>query len=204
MTSGAHPSESTVESIWGVPKGKEEGNVIAPPEEFETERLRLRRLRLTDAEAVYTEWARDPETTKYLIFRQHTSVAEAVAFARRCEAEWDERADFTWIIERKPEGRIIGCIAAHPADDKVAIGYVLTRAYWGKGLMTEAVRSLTSWLIDQPDVFRVWAVCDCENPGSARVLEKAGFELEGTLRRWIVHPNVSATPRDVLCYSVVS
>lgn len=175
--------------------------MIQPPEVLTTGRLRLRRLRLADAEAVFSEWARDHETTKFLIFRPHASMEEAIAFAERCETAWKDGADFTWMIEL--EGRIVGCIAAHPSTGKVAIGYVLNRAHWGRGLMTEAVQALTSWLIVQSGVFRVWAVCDCENLGSARVLEKSGFELEGTLRRWVVHPNVSDTPRDVLCYSLV-
>ena len=51
----------------------------------------------------------------------------------------------------------------------------------------------------QPLVFRISAVCDVENVGSARVLEKSGFVREGVLRRWMMHPNVSNEPRD--CYS---
>src|SRR5439155_20109245 len=42
-----------------------------------------------------------------------------------------------------------------------------------------------------PIFFRVWAVCETANLASARVLEKAGLEREGILRRWLVHPNVS-------------
>lgn len=49
----------------------------------------------------------------------------------------------------------------------------------------------------------MWATCDCDNVGSARVLEKLSFELEGTLRRWAVHPNISPEPRDSYCYSTV-
>ena len=67
--------------------------------------------------------------------------------------------------------------------------------------MGEAVDAVAAWFLSQPAVERVWATCDVENPSSARVLAKAGFELEGTLRRWDVHPNLGEKRRDALCYS---
>ena len=47
------------------------------------------------------------------------------------------------------------------------------------------------------------AVCDPDNAASVRVLEKVGMEREGVLRRWMLHPNVSETPRDCLSYARV-
>jgi [ribosomal protein S5]-alanine N-acetyltransferase len=52
-------------------------------------------------------------------------------------------------------------------------------------------------------VFRIGAVCDVENIGSARVLEKSGFVREGLLRRWLLHPNISDEPRDCFSYACV-
>ena len=49
----------------------------------------------------------------------------------------------------------------------------------------------------------MWAVCDVDNPASARVMETAGVAREGKLRRWALHPNVSQTPRDFWCYARV-
>jgi RimJ/RimL family protein N-acetyltransferase len=46
-------------------------------------------------------------------------------------------------------------------------------------------------------------VCDVDNIASARVMEKAGLTLEGRLRRWLVHPNISDEPRDCLGYARV-
>jgi ribosomal-protein-alanine N-acetyltransferase len=53
------------------------------------------------------------------------------------------------------------------------------------------------------EIYRVWAVCDVDNVSSARLLESVGMQFEGKLRRWLVHPNVSAAPRDCLCYAIV-
>ena len=68
--------------------------------------------------------------------------------------------------------------------------------------MTEAVRAVVSWAISEREVYRVWAVCDVENPASARVMEKAGMQEEGILRRWTMHPNSSDEPRDCYCYAM--
>jgi RimJ/RimL family protein N-acetyltransferase len=69
--------------------------------------------------------------------------------------------------------------------------------------MTEAATSIVDWAIAQPQIFRVWAFCDVENAASARVLEKLGMKYEGILRRWLAHTNISADPRDCLCYAKV-
>jgi RimJ/RimL family protein N-acetyltransferase len=65
--------------------------------------------------------------------------------------------------------------------------------------MTEALTGIASWALRQPSVFRIGAVCDVENIGSARVLKKSGFVREGVLHRWLLHPNISDEPRN--CYS---
>jgi RimJ/RimL family protein N-acetyltransferase len=69
--------------------------------------------------------------------------------------------------------------------------------------MTEAVMSVTHWALAQPEIYRVWATCDVENVASARLLERVGMQREGVLHRWLLHPNVSNTPRDCFCYAIV-
>jgi hypothetical protein len=49
----------------------------------------------------------------------------------------------------------------------------------------------------------VWAICDTANEASARMLEKVGMTRKGILRRWSLHPNVSAEPRDCYVYAKV-
>ena len=50
---------------------------------------------------------------------------------------------------------------------------------------------------------RISAVCDVDNIGSARAMEKAGLVREGLLRRLMIHPNVSDEPRDCFGYAIV-
>ena len=78
-------------------------------------------------------------------------------------------------------------------------GYVLARPFWGRGLMTEALTEVAHWAMRQEGIWRIGAVCDVDNPASARVMEKSGLVREGVLRRWLIHPNLSPDPRD--CYS---
>jgi len=67
--------------------------------------------------------------------------------------------------------------------------------------MTEVLTEVAGWALSQPPVFRIGAVCDVENVGSARVMEKAGLVREGLLRRWLMHPNLSTEPRDCFSYA---
>jgi RimJ/RimL family protein N-acetyltransferase len=90
-------------------------------------------------------------------------------------------------------------IEGHKAD----LGTVIARPDWSKGYAAEAVQSVVNWAIEQPRIMRVWALCDIDNDASAWVLEKVGMEQEGILRRFIMHPNTSDEPRDILCYSLV-
>jgi ribosomal-protein-alanine N-acetyltransferase len=65
------------------------------------------------------------------------------------------------------------------------IGYWLGRAHWGRGLATAAVRALSDYAFTHFDICRLYATIFARNAGSARVLEKAGYELEGRLRQSI-------------------
>jgi len=176
--------------------------VIKPPETFQTERLRLRKPEIADAEPIFHAYAQDEEVTKYLTWRPNRTVAETRDFLRSCLAGWNERKSFHWVILSKTPEELLGMISARLDGPKWELGYVLARPHWSKGYMTEVVKTLICWALSQPSIYRVWSVCDIDNLASARVMEKAGMTKEGILRRWSVHPNVSAAPRDSYCYSM--
>jgi RimJ/RimL family protein N-acetyltransferase len=172
-----------------------------PPERLVTERLVLRRPAMTDVAAVYA-YGGDPAVTRYLIFPTHRSPADAEEFLRTCPARWESGEEFCWVITLKDREEVIGSIACRVRGHAADLGYALARAYWRRGYATEAGQAVVAWAAGLPEVHRVWAVCDVENPASARVLEKLGMTREGVLRRWIVHPNVSREPRDCYVYAV--
>jgi RimJ/RimL family protein N-acetyltransferase len=66
------------------------------------------------------------------------------------------------------------------------IGYWLGEAYWGRGIATGALRALSEWLFATTPLVRLYACVFESNPASARVLEKAGYALEGRLRRAVI------------------
>lgn len=173
-----------------------------PPKILKTERLRLRKAKLPDAEAIFRQYANDPEVTKYVSWRAHRNLAETREYMRMCALAWDIGKAFHWVIETQDTKQVIGMMIARVNAEKWELGFVLARAFWGRGYMTEAVNALIAWALKQKEIYRVWAVCDIDNKASARVMEKAGMVREGTLHRWSLHPNLSAEPRDSYCYAI--
>jgi len=176
---------------------------MRPPEIIETPRLTLRPPEMADAEAIFTTYAQDTEVAKYMIWRPHIDIEETRDFLRRCILAWEEDSAYPWIITRNEDERLIGMIESRIRGFSMDIGYVLARAYWGKGYTPEAALPIVNWGLGQEGIFRVWALCDVDNSASSRVMEKIGMQREGILRRWTLHPNVGDEPRDVYCYSIV-
>ena len=80
------------------------------------------------------------------------------------------------------------------------IGYWLGEPHWGQGVATAALRAVTEWAFDEFDLVRLYGEVFEWNPASGRVLEKAGYELEGRLRRSIVKDGQII---DALLYAMV-
>ena len=83
--------------------------------------------------------------------------------------------------------RAIGGVGLQPMTDvnrrSAEIGYWLGAAYWGRGIATEAVNLVTDWAFGAHGLLRIFAQPFAANSASRRVLEKAGYQLEGTMRR---------------------
>ncbi len=62
------------------------------------------------------------------------------------------------------------------------LGYYISEEYWGRGIMTEAVGQICEYVFSKSDIIRIYAEPFAYNIASCRVLEKAGFQYEGTLR----------------------
>lgn len=175
--------------------------MLQAPEVLITERLVLRRPRLSDAEAIF-EYASDPQVVHYMDYCPRTDVREVVKSLEGHSAKW-ESGNFSWVLTIKPGDQPIGTIACCAEGHAVDFGYLLNQKYWGQGYGTEAARAVVEWAISQPEIYRVWATCDTENLASVRVLEKSGFVNEGQLRCYLIRPNISAIPRDAFMYARV-
>ena len=152
---------------------------------LETERLILRRLVPEDAEAMYRNWASDPEVTRFLTWQPHGSPAVSEVFIRGKMAEYEDPDAYCWGIELKALGQVIGTISAvrlEEAVDAVELGYALGRLWWGQGLMPEAAGRVMRFFFEEVGVRRICAKHDVNNPKSGRVMQKLGMRREGTLR----------------------
>src|SRR5205807_7936608 len=112
-----------------------------PPRVIDTPRLRLRPPRLDDADAIFHGYARDPEVTRFLPWTPHSSLADTRAFLRECLDAWRDGSRFPWSITLGESGPAIGMIELRLLGHMADVGYVLSRDQWGKGYMTEALRS---------------------------------------------------------------
>lgn len=85
------------------------------------------------------------------------------------------------------DGAAVGGIGVTPGEDvfrhAAELGYWLGQAYWGRGIMSRVVAEFSAWAFGAFELERIFALTFEGNPASARVLEKAGFALEGRLRR---------------------
>lgn len=96
----------------------------------------------------------------------------------------DENSTFAFAIIY--EGKVIGSIGAFRQVNihrrTAELGYYIGADYWGKGIMTEAVKQLCGYIFENTDIIRIFAEPFAYNKGSCRVLEKAGFLFEGVMR----------------------
>lgn len=106
----------------------------------------------------------------------------AVSFIHRVKMN---RPETTFCIE--VDGEAVGGIGFMLQHDiervSAEIGYWLGEKYWGRGICTEALCALTNYAIESHGLTRIFALPFAHNAASCRVLEKAGYALEGHLRR---------------------
>ena len=153
---------------------------------IETDRLILRRYKIEDADAIYKNWASDSEVTKFLTWQPHPSVEVSRGIIENWLKEYSDKKYYHWAIVLKDNGDepIGGISVVHMNEDisMVHIGYCLGRAWWRRGIMSEALKAVTDFMFDTVEVNRVEARHDPRNPNSGKVMQKCGMKYEGTLR----------------------
>ncbi len=152
---------------------------------IETERLILRKFRIEDAEEMYENWASDPEVTRFLTWPAHANVEVTKRVIMDWLSRYEDGGYFNWVMELKENGSVIGNISVVKLKENIEaadMGYCMSRAYWGKGLMPEALKAVMDFLFDEVGLNRVASCHDVNNPKSGRVMEKAGMKKEGIFR----------------------
>mgnify|MGYP001079059979 CR=1 FL=1 len=94
--------------------------------------------------------------------------------------------DETFAFAITADERVVGSIGVFRQSNihrqTAEMGYYIAEGYWGKGIMTEAVKQTCEFVFGNSDIIRIYAEPFAYNTASCRVLEKAGFQYEGTLR----------------------
>jgi ribosomal-protein-alanine N-acetyltransferase len=147
--------------------------------------FKLREWRLGDTENVQ-RYANNPKIADKLrdAFPCPYTTEDAETYIQSC-ISGDQNRQLCFAIEA--EGKAVGSIGIFLKDDvyrkSAEIGYWLGESFWGKGMMSSAVKQICAMAFARYDIARVFAEPFAHNVGSRKVLEHAGFELEGILRQ---------------------
>ncbi|MBQ8813641.1 MAG: GNAT family N-acetyltransferase [Lachnospiraceae bacterium] len=154
---------------------------------IETERLILRQFTMDDVQAMYDNWASDPEVTKFLTWPAHSNPDITEMVLKDWISHYNEPDYYQWAIVFKEYGdEPIGSISVVAHDDRLMIahiGYCIGRRWWHRGIMTESLQAVIDFLFDEVGVQRIESIHDPENPHSGAVMRKCGMQYEGTLRK---------------------
>lgn len=142
-----------------------------------SEKLLLEPLGLKHLETVH-EYASDLENTRYMVHLPNETIEETRAFLEQKEAEWQkempENYEFAVLL-----GEVhIGAVCAYLNEERTEaeIGWILNKKYWRKGYALEAANILLDFCRRELNIHNFFAVCDAENVGSYRVMEKLGMK----------------------------
>lgn len=153
---------------------------------IETTRLILRRFREEDAPAVYRNWTSDPEVTRYLTWPVHADEKVTSNILSYWIGSYRLPSYFNWAVVLKETGEPIGNISVTRTDSRTSsaeVGYCLGRSWWHKGIMSEALSAVISFLFRETGAVRISAWHDIENSRSGEVMKRCGMSYEGTLRQ---------------------
>ena len=156
---------------------------VIGPYNLTTERLFLRPVRESDAEALYA-CCREPEVGLSAGWKPHESLTETRSLMKQVFLDQES----VWAILLSDSGTLIGTGGLIPDPKREnsrarMLGYSLGKEYWGRGYMTEAVRAMLRCGFEDMDLELISAYCYPGNERSRRVISKCGFQYEGTLTR---------------------
>ena len=157
---------------------------------IETERLILRKFKLSDARNMFNNYTSRDIVTKYLTWYPHKTLEETKQYLSQIVLPKYKNPDtYRWAIVYKENNQVIGCIdVVSSSDDKrrAELGWVIGNDYWGKGITPEAAKEILKYLFSV-GYERIEAIHDICNEKSGRVMEKIGMKYEGILKKY--NPN---------------
>jgi len=168
-----------------------------------TQRLCLRPYQGSDAPSAFAHWAGDMRVTDALDWTAHSDVNVTRRLIDMWVESYQSPTVYHWCIEYN--GSAVGDIMVckwNQDDSWCELGYCLSPALWGRGLMTEALGCVCDYLLYQVGFHRIQLKHEAENTASGRVMQKCGFRYEGTLRH--AKRSRNGEWKDICCYSLLS
>jgi ribosomal-protein-alanine N-acetyltransferase len=169
---------------------------------LETARLILRKVTMDDLQDVFA-YASDDDVTRFLRWGPHKTLEETESYICEVLGEYKAGKDGPWGVEYRQTGRVIGSIhlmAISAQHRKAEIGFALSRSYWRRGLMSEALARVLDYAFGSIGLNRIGAFCLVDNRAGMRFLEKVGMKQEGVLREYVYQKGAF---RDFGVYSVL-
>lgn len=153
---------------------------------IETERLLLRKYKITDAEDMFLNWASSTAVTRFLTWEPYRRTTDVRAYIKNRMESYSNKNVYDWVIEWKENHQVIGDISVVKFNEETKtaeIGYCLGEAYWHKGIMTEALRAVIRYLIREVGVETIIGCHDTRNVCSGKVMEKCGLKYTETVEQ---------------------
>lgn len=154
---------------------------------IETKNLILRKFELSDANAMYKNWANDSEVTKFLTWSPIGSIEVSKDIVKSWIDGYQNNNFYQWAIVLKSDSdKPIGTINIVRQDEEIGmvhVGYCIGKKWWNHGIASEALDAIIKYFINEIKVNRIESRHDPLNPGSGKVMIKCGMKYEGTMRK---------------------
>lgn len=154
--------------------------------EIITDRLCLKRITPTDALQMYNNFACDDRVSRYMSWESFKTAKDVEKWLFEWQEEYKKDDTYYWGVYLKATNELIGTVylLTEGSIAKIAsISYCLGYNYWGNGYICEAVRAIIDFGFNKVGYNRIEAYHAKSNVQSARVLQKSGMQMEGTLRQ---------------------
>lgn len=144
---------------------------------IETERLILRPVELSDAEACFS-WNSDPRVAKFMSYPLITDISQTIEWIK---STYTDENEWNWAFVLKSENRVIGTGGIGPNSEYEGywgMGYNIHYDYWNKGYTTEAMKAIIDFVHNELGVNKICSDHAVDNPASGRVMEKCGLKFD--------------------------
>ena len=158
---------------------------------IETERLILRKFTFEDIESYHNNWSVDELTHQYDWYFNLKSIDDTKKYIENVIDKYKNDNYYNWVIELKDTHEVIGHIGVNlimKIHEYIEIGYSLSSKYFKQGIMTEALKEIINFFINEVGVRVIEGTCISENDASINLMKKVGMNLDAILpKRRVSH-----------------